>query len=427
MPLRWVPPPRPVDKSPLAQFVLLSMLLHALFIMLFGAPSGGSREGRAMWGALNVTVLGPAREEEPAARITRPPPLPPPVATPKPAERAVPRAVAPPAPAAARMEPPAAVVEPFVFPPLLDRIVTPDAAMELAPPIKVPPPTRIQAAPPQQAPNFDAIKPVAPTALPDIAAPPPLAPPSPIAAPLPAAPAPPAEIAAPLPAAPVPPPVERTPIETHTLPALAPTKAPELPKIEAPILPALTPTPPVERPPVEVPAIPVPKAEGIAPPRIESASPPVEKAPVQEIPAPPPLAPPLQRAEPRAPPATRPEPVETPARIERDLPAKESPSLPGSPFKPPAPAADSPGRDPAAPRLDLDAIRNRAGELAREGSGQRAILPFPMPPVPERKTKMQTAIENARKPDCRTAYSALGLAAIVPLIANEFGEGKCKW
>ena len=40
---------------------------------------------------------------------------------------------------------------------------------------------------------------------------------------------------------------------------------------------------------------------------------------------------------------------------------------------------------------------------------------------------METAIENARKPDCRNAYSALGLAAIVPLIANEFGEGKCRW
>jgi hypothetical protein len=50
-----------------------------------------------------------------------------------------------------------------------------------------------------------------------------------------------------------------------------------------------------------------------------------------------------------------------------------------------------------------------------------------MPPVPERKSKLQAAIENARKPDCRTAYQGLGLAAIVPLIANEFGEGSCRW
>jgi hypothetical protein len=50
-----------------------------------------------------------------------------------------------------------------------------------------------------------------------------------------------------------------------------------------------------------------------------------------------------------------------------------------------------------------------------------------MPPVPPKKSKMETAIENARKPDCRTAYQALGLAAAIPLIANEFGEGTCRW
>jgi hypothetical protein len=75
----------------------------------------------------------------------------------------------------------------------------------------------------------------------------------------------------------------------------------------------------------------------------------------------------------------------------------------------------------------VDALRKRAGQIAREGSGRRAILPFPMPPVPARKSKMETAIENARKPDCRTAYQNLGLAAVVPLIANEFGEGSCRW
>jgi hypothetical protein len=212
------------------------------------------------------------------------------------------------------------------------------------------------------------------------------------------------------------------------LPALAPA-----PPIETPALPAITATPPVERPPVEVPAIPVPKSESVAPPRVEPAPvpqpapAPIEKAPAQELPAAPRLPPTLERVEPRAPPAMRPEPIEAPAKIERELPEREAPSLRPSPFRSPAPSTDSSTYDPTAPRIDLDAVRNRAGELAREGSGQRAILPFPMPPVPEKKTKMQTAIENARKPDCRTAYSQLGLAAIVPLIANEFGEGNCRW
>ena len=85
--------------------------------------------------------------------------------------------------------------------------------------------------------------------------------------------------------------------------------------------------------------------------------------------------------------------------------------------------------DPTAapPALDIDMMRKRAGELGRAGTGNRAALPFPMPPVPEKKNKLEEAIEKARKPDCREAYKHFGLAAVVPLIANEFGEGKCKW
>ena len=109
--------------------------------------------------------------------------------------------------------------------------------------------------------------------------------------------------------------------------------------------------------------------------------------------------------------------------------------MPSPSLAPPAgaaPASRGPGAassdyDPTAPTLDAEALRRRARQLAREGTGQRALLPFPMPPVPEKKSQMETAIENARKPDCRTAYQGLGLAAIVPLIANEFGEGNCRW
>jgi excinuclease UvrABC ATPase subunit len=47
---------RRIEKPPLWEFVLLSMLVHAMAITLFGAPSGGSSEGRAMWGALQVVL-----------------------------------------------------------------------------------------------------------------------------------------------------------------------------------------------------------------------------------------------------------------------------------------------------------------------------------------------------------------------------------
>ncbi len=61
------------------------------------------------------------------------------------------------------------------------------------------------------------------------------------------------------------------------------------------------------------------------------------------------------------------------------------------------------------------------------GTGSRAVLAFPMPAVPPKKSKMEEAIENARKPDCRTAYADLGLLAALPLIANQFGEGTRRW
>jgi hypothetical protein len=119
--------------------------------------------------------------------------------------------------------------------------------------------------------------------------------------------------------------------------------------------------------------------------------------------------------------------------VEPELPVK-TPAVPRvSPYQAPAPASDSredaPATkyDPTAPSLDLDAMRRRAGQIAREGSGNRALLPFPMPPAPERKSKEAIALEKARKPDCRTAYKEMGLLAIAPLIANEFGEGNCRW
>ena len=63
----WRPPPA------LWQFLLLSMLLHGLFIALFGAPSGGSRDGRAMWGSMQVELRGlliePARLPPAAAPV----------------------------------------------------------------------------------------------------------------------------------------------------------------------------------------------------------------------------------------------------------------------------------------------------------------------------------------------------------------------
>jgi hypothetical protein len=104
--------------------------------------------------------------------------------------------------------------------------------------------------------------------------------------------------------------------------------------------------------------------------------------------------------------------------------------MPGAvedPFKSRRDALPTPSEPGTGPRIDLEAARKRAREMAREGSGQRALLPFPMPPSEERKSKEAIAIENARKPDCRTAYSGMGLLAVAPLVLNAIGEGTCKW
>lgn len=385
---------------PLWRFVVLSILLHALLIALFGAPSGGSSDGQAMWGSMSVELRGMLLDSARAPYAAPRPQSPreavegPPAATR--ADRsqdAVP--LTPPAETqAAAVAPsgPAIVEVPTPFPPLLDRVRT-EVRLDEPPPLRVPPPTAGTdlRPPPRERPvqvapvEIPEPLPVAPSARPErvLAEPPAIA--SPVLTPVPA-----------------PAPIERTPPPAATVP---PT------------------TKPVEAAPVEVRSIPVPTLEGLAMPRVES--PPVELAPMPEIRALPAPAPAPERAAPPVP-ATPPASTTPPA-------SATSPGDPRGPsdFRREAPArkaADpSSNYDPTAPPLDVDAMRKRAGQIAREGTGQRALLPFAMPPVPAKKSQIESALENARKPDCRTAYQGLGLLAAVPLIANEFGEGNCTW
>jgi len=464
----WAPLMRRLpEKPPLFEWVLLSMLIHALAIVLFGAPAGGSSEGRAMWGSLQVVLMGSKPEASPQLKLDRgtieglkaPAAMPehpaPPVRAPaqpaKPSLRAAPR-IEQAAPPVESPPPPQAApkVEPIAIPPVLERIIVPERQFEV-PAFTVPPPTQNQTPSPVPAPAAPA--------------PPPAAPPkeAPVAREAPA----PKEVAPPVPPAPRLPQVERAPAEVPKLSVplmqpIAPSVMPErvesppqleIPRIESPVVPAV-PAPPVITQPLETNAIPAPAIPSLAPvPQIETIARPVEKPPVEQVPVTPPpvtvpapatpapaAAPQVQpRIEPRVEPST--EPAAAPQR--EAAPAIEKAPPPESPFRAaPAPALGLPGApsgsrkqgeepssdyDPfSSNQLDLDAMRRRAAQLAR-GSGNSALLPFPMPAVPPRKSKMEEAIENARKPDCRTAYAQLGLAAIVPLVANEFGEGTCRW
>lgn len=333
LPPRWVERELRVEMPPLSHFLMLSFLLHILAIALVGAPTGGSREGRAMWGSLLVTLM-PARPSAPPAPI---------------------------GPAAEE-----ALPAPLAFPRLLDRIPSAEPRRDATPPLVVPPPIAAEST-----------------------------------APL--------ETAAPAPAPP--------PAPSVSLPVI------EVPRVQ--LAPAI---PQAERALIEAPRVLVapapaaPPVESIAPPRrVEPLSRPLDHVLTQEIATPPPGTPLAERA-PRLEPATR---------IEREAPPKAEAQSAPSPFRTPGPSAprtnDASSYDPTAPGLDPEALRRRAATLAREGSGQRAILPFPMPPVPEKKNRIEDILDKARKPDCRTAYQQLGLAAIVPLLANEIGEGTCRW
>ena len=397
----WIPFELAIEHAPFWRFVFLSMLLHTLAILMFGAPSGGSREGRAMWGTLQA-VLAPS----------------PPVPAPTPAS------VLPPATPAAPIEAPSQAIPavspkpeipeaPFAFPPLLDRLPAPDIKLDALPPLRVPPPTEVQ------------VPPAAPI-------------PAPLLQPLPSSPA-----NAPLPSFERVPEI-RVPAQAPPIPAplLQPLPQPPeravLPPLEREVLP------PIERAPaIETPALPAERGraqELAVPPKLPPA---IERAPVAPDVAPKPVIPdaPSKPVIPDAPPkSVAPDapskpvvPDAPPKTVIPDAPAgatirdpiDRAPPSPDSLFK----RRDEPAStfDPTRPTLDPDALRKRAGELAREGTGQRALLPFPMPPLAKPKSKLESAIENARKPDCRDAYKALGLAAVVPLIANEFGEGSCRW
>jgi hypothetical protein len=221
-------------------------------------------------------------------------------------------------------------------------------------------------------------------------------------------------------------------------PAPAPIPAPLLQPIAPPVetsrLPGIERAPEI-RVPAETPPIPATLLQPIPQVQERSLLPPIERAPTIETPAlPEAVRPEAVRPEPIRPEAPRPESVRPEAVRPEPLPGREpatqapaAPSPTESPFRRAPQTPPSSTYDPTKPALDPEAFRRRAGELAREGMGQRAPLAFPLPPVEKPRSKLETAIENARKPDCREAYKGLGLLAIAPLIANEFGEGTCRW
>jgi hypothetical protein len=87
--------------------------------------------------------------------------------------------------------------------------------------------------------------------------------------------------------------------------------------------------------------------------------------------------------------------------------------------------ATPPSAPASAPRLNLELVRSRGGEISRfSAPGVLQLLPRP----PERPDKLARDIGNAARNDCREAYGGAGLLAVVPLVLDAARkDGGCKW
>lgn len=272
--------------------------------------------------------------------------------------------------------------------------------------------------------------------------------------------------------------------------ATAPTVARELvPEFVAPL--AVTPAPPLApinpslnarelSPAIEIkpePAVPVALPPAIAPVRAEPAPRARELVPYVEpiapeipaaLPSPAATTPaaaqspdrasreftpyvePIREAAPVA--ATTPAPASTPAPAAASVPSRAAPAgptagttnTPGTPqgnaaaksdealFGPRIDDGAGKGTLGPAPKIDLDAVRQRARDIGanegREGTGPKTLFKFPTAPPPVAKRREQEIFDKAlKRPDCKDAYADMGLAAVVPLVRDAITEKGCKW
>ena len=424
---RTTPPPM------VKQWVWLSILLHILAVVLFGdTTGGGARRGDRVGGPLNVTLQGPvdrgagerlalradsrlssldARKDVlPAAPLARP------------AKDAPRNGMVSPTSSTATENGPVAPVMPPVIATEVEKPVTNFVVPKVTPePVAVPEPPAARM--PALLPRLETIVPPkvidAPAVEREIALPTELIP---RLAPL--APA-------------------RTERETLVPP---PVKTFVAPRIE----------PEAVAPPVELRRI-APMAP-LAPPSVEREArpaellprlPPVAPAAAIETATPTDLVPRLPAATPaaddrasepaRATPPPAPSTTSTSANpAPAPLSSRAAPGVSGGAAETgdvltprgttitPPPVQAAPG---GRPRIDLDAIRQRAREIDREGAGgERTLLPFNVRPKQDIKSKEQQAFDKAlKRSDCREAYASMGLAAVVPLLWDAVSEKGCKW
>lgn len=429
--------------------LVLAALMHALLVALIGtAPGGTATPGQGVWGRINVVLdiglrgpgeragvgestpppgpstegpRGPARTERVGGAV-RPPPVQPLPDQPGAQREGRWQATESPPPATADASP-AVPAEPRIAEPV-DRSALTEAAPPPAPDALMPmPPPDMRTAPAVQLESTD-LPPAVPPVRPPLPGAPPIAQPEPppVALPTPTrrtpapvrlsdADAPPA-LATARPAAPEPPPVAMP--EPAPLPA--PARRAVAPVDLAPADRVLPPTtgPAAARTLPTVVAAPESPSTAVAAPTAAAA--PAAAATTTDAERPPRPTPSTTATAPTSGAAAT---AGTPG------PALQAPGSPLAGARVGHDVATPPSVPPSAPpRLNLDYMRPSGGALAAQPRrGALALMPAP----PERKSKLAEGIEQAAKPDCRTAYAGAGLAAVVPL-AMDAARGKgCKW
>jgi hypothetical protein len=93
-------------------------------------------------------------------------------------------------------------------------------------------------------------------------------------------------------------------------------------------------------------------------------------------------------------------------------------------------AAPEPAEE--GPSFDMAAARGIARQTAREGTRGLVALPKRPPPTldPGRETRdeqLARDVARSRRNDCRSAYSGLGLLAVLPLLKDAVTGSGCKW
>jgi hypothetical protein len=440
----------PRDHVEVGKFVILSMLLHVLFVVLFGDSSGGDpSRASQMLGGFSASLQARVTNNAPAAPSIQSSAASGANSNPR---TASPLTIEPLKPSAAPTESSdtAKAVEQAVPPPVVppqtvpEKVSVPDALPTISKSV-VKPVSEFVVAPAEPTPKaaVETVPPVDPQ------------PPLPRAQPLT-----------------VPKPIELNAspsVSREFAPYVPPILPPTLPPSIAPISPA-APIAPLAMPPVTplaLPTIAAPKIERefaapanievreplVVPPPISTIAPTTESKTEREFaPYVPPNVAPSVTPSPAAAPSTTSSPPATTTPAERNLtsaPSSSAPSTTTAPANERTPAATpgsptpskstddifGPRRDAgpsatAAPAksLDLDAARRSAREGANTGTGPRTLLPFPTAPKPVPKSDMTKIFDKAlKRPDCKDAYAEMGLAAVIPLVRDAIKQEGCKW